>query len=120
MDGSQARVGPAWFQLDGRDATGVAVSCLLQGPPFDAAMAAVREVVRAHNQALPSSAGIISEWSSVARQAPLRLVILYPPGTPRIVGEVLADRLRALPIVANVAVAVPADGDKLPSALRAS
>ena len=116
MDRSHAYGGFAWLQRDGRDATGVAVSCRILTPPLAAAMASVREVLRDHNKTLPSSAGIVNEWSGGTTQAPLRLVVLYPPGTARTVGEVLADRLRALPVISDVAVAVPADGDKLPSA----
>ena len=120
MDGSQTRTALAWFQHDGREATGVAVSCWISIPPFDAAMASVRQVVRDHNKTLPSSAGIVNEWSGGNSQVPLRLVVLYPPGTARSIGEALADRLRALPGISDVAVAVPADGDKLSSAPRAS
>ncbi len=120
MDGSRAELGPAWYRRGGRNAAGLAVVCRLPEPPVAAVLEPIRAVLREHNAPLPYAPDLIDEYSGGFAGAPARLAVLYPPGTPRAVPEGLADQLRTLPAVSDVAVLVPAEGDELPPIPRAS
>jgi hypothetical protein len=83
-------------------------------PPSNAALEPVRALLRAHTAPLPYQPDVLEEYGGGHGGAPARLTVLFPPGTARSVATGLADRLRMLPMLSDVAVLAPADGDELP------